>query len=137
MKKNTPNLLMAPIGDVQYTMHQLAVKKGWWPMLSSISLSTKQKREQIEATVPEKLALIHSEVSEALEEFRSNKRLNEVTFGEDDEEEKPEGFPVELADIVIRVFDLAQALNIDLGYWIARKYEYNATRKKRHGGKRA
>ncbi len=137
-KKTETNLLIAPISIAQSIVHQLAKKKGWWPMLER-PLPKKQREKQLQALVPEKLALIHSEISEALEEYRSRKVLNEVTFGEENEEgvDKPEGFPVELADAVIRIFDLAEALNIDLGYWIMRKHEYNSGRSRRHGGKKA
>lgn len=133
-----PTMLTGSIGFVQRTVHKLARKKGWWPMLER-STPAKQKRKELEALVPEKLVLVHSEISEALEEYRSRKVLGEVTFGAENEQgvEKPEGFGVELADAVIRIFDLAEALNIDLGYWIMRKHEFNSGRPRRHGGKRA
>lgn len=136
-ERNESNLLQAPISTLQAVMHRLSREKGWWPQLDDKNSSPAEKKKLVEATIPEKLVLIHSEVSEAMEEYRRRKRITEVSFGEDDEEEKPEGLPIELADVVIRVFDLAEALHIDLGYWIVRKYEYNQTRKKRHGGKRA
>lgn len=44
--------------------------------------------------------LFHSELSEALEEYRANHTLTEVWLGEAG---KPEGIPIELADFVIRV----------------------------------
>ena len=50
---------------------------------------------------------------------------------------KPEGFPTELADVVIRVGDLAGRLGIDLAAVIGEKMAYNITRPYRHGGKRA
>jgi NTP pyrophosphatase (non-canonical NTP hydrolase) len=81
-------------------------------------------------TIPEKLALIHSEVSEALEDYRRGPAyMGEHTT----ETGKPVGFDSELADIVIRVADLAGALNIDLGGAILRKLEYNRSRPYKHG----
>lgn len=71
--------------------------------------------------VPAVLALIHSEVSEALEAFRADDRAN---------------FEEELADVVIRVLDLAGGLQIDLDAAIAAKLAKNKTRGHRHGGKR-
>jgi len=44
--------------------------------------------------------------------------------------------PSELADIVIRVYDLAGALGIDLDAAIEVKHQYNVGRPYRHGGKR-
>ena len=44
--------------------------------------------------------LFHSELSEALEEYRSHHGLTEVYAGQDG---KPEGIPIELADFVIRI----------------------------------
>ncbi len=71
--------------------------------------------------VPAILALIHSEVSEALEDFRHDRR---------------EHFTEELADIVIRVLDLAGGLGVDLDTAIATKLAKNRLRSFRHGGKR-
>ena len=71
--------------------------------------------------VPAILALIHSEVSEALEAFRRDDRSN---FGE------------ELADILIRVLDCAPGLGVDLDKAVQDKLTFNKTRSYRHGGKR-
>jgi hypothetical protein len=50
---------------------------------------------------------------------------------------KPEGFGVELADAVIRCFDLAEAMKIDLPALIELKHQYNKSRPFKHGNKRA
>ena len=81
--------------------------------------------------IPTKLALIHAEVSEALEDHRDGKIA--TTF---DENGKPHGFAQELADIVIRVGDLAEMLDINLEKEITMKLKYNSTREFRHGGKK-
>lgn len=52
----------------------------------------------------EKLMLIVSEDSEALEEYRDGHGLDEVYFK--GETNKPEGVPVEMADVIIRTLDL-------------------------------
>ena len=81
----------------------------------------------------ERLALIHSELSEALEEYRA--RPDMVSYFYLDESGKPEGFPVELADAVIRIADLFGFLGVDMAGIIRLKMQYNATRPYRHGNK--
>lgn len=78
------------------------------------------------------LALIHSEVSEVLEEFRNGHSAGEVYYRDDG---KPEGVPMELADIVIRCFDMAYVYGIDLEAAMIEKHEYNKKRQKMHGKK--
>lgn len=48
-------------------------------------------------------------------------------------EGKPEGFPIELADAVIRILDTAETLKIDLAGAIHTKMEFNTTRDFKHG----
>ena len=72
------------------------------------------------ALVAEKLALIHSEVSEAMEGHRKGLK--------DDKLRDRPMVEVELADAVIRICDLAGALGLDLGGAIASKLAYNLTR---------
>jgi len=85
-------------------------------------------------TIIEKLLLIVSEIGEAVEAIRNPAWQPDITYftvtG------KPEGLGSELADIVIRVFDLAVIAKINLSEEIDRKMKYNATRSHRHGGKR-
>ena len=68
----------------------------------------------------QKLCLIHSEISEAMEGHRKGLM--------DDKLPHRPMMEVELADAVIRIFDLAGALDFDLGGAIAEKMAFNAQR---------
>ena len=106
------------IKELQIASHAIAVTKGWW---------------EEDRNVGELLALIHSEVSEALEEWRIDEDLAVIRM----EGDKPVGFAVELADTLIRICDLAESAGIDLNAALQIKMAYNATRPWRHGGKLA
>lgn len=80
----------------------------------------------------DQLVLIHCEVSEVVEELRKGKGLTEVYYNEAG---KPEGIPIELADIVIRCMDFADQFGIDLEAAINEKMAYNETRPYLHGKK--
>ncbi len=80
------------------------------------------------------IALAHSELSEALEEYRKF-GLHFVQAQRVSDVGKPEGVPSELADVVIRIADMCGAYGIDLESAIKQKVFYNSTRPFRHGNK--
>ena len=85
-------------------------------------------------TIGDLICLMHSELSEALEEHRNGHSPSEVYFN-DTKPDKPEGIPVELADCIIRIFDFCGLHGIDLEAVLKQKMEYNRTRPYRHGNK--
>jgi len=101
--------------------HLRALEAGWWG----------KTHHSDHALVPEKLLMVHSEISEAVEEYRGG-RIGEWVG----DNGKPEGLPVELADAIIRLADLCGALGYDIEDVIQRKMAFNATRGTRHGGKK-
>ena len=80
--------------------------------------------------IPQQIALMHSELSEALECYRDGEM--ELTFND---KGKPLGYPSELADVIIRIVDQAHDLGIDLDAAVAAKMSYNISRPYKHGRK--
>jgi len=76
--------------------------------------------EASEVNLPEKFALLHSEVSEAYEAYRRD------NFNGKD------GVAEELADIAIRLFHLAAIFKVDLANEIEKKIERNKAREWSH-----
>lgn len=103
--------------------HRIAREKEWW---KDYDESPGRWKPYVLAT---KIALISSEISEALEEARRN-QYKKYMVGK-----KPEGVVVELADAIIRIFDLCERLGLDLKSAILEKLDYNETRPVKHGNK--
>lgn len=125
------------IETLQLKIHQGNVDAGWWTDLDTLQSLAEECRAGTrfgKALVAEKLALIHSEVSEAMEANRKNLMDDKLPYRH--------GTEVELADAVIRILDLAGALKLDLAGAIQEKLIFNSTRpdhkienRKAEGGK--
>lgn len=86
-------------------------------------------------TIGDLICLMHSELSEALEEHRNGRSPDEIYFN-NSKPDKPEGIPIELADCVVRIFDFCGLYGIDLQHALRIKMDYNTSRPYRHGDKK-
>lgn len=126
------------IREISKEIHQTNVEKGFW-------------EDKATKNVGEVLMLCVSELSEALEAHRKGKHAIK-SFNLDQHEEwdltNPndaayyaqefqvaikDSFEDEIADTVIRLFDLCEGFGIDLEYHIRMKLNYNKTRPFKHG----
>ena len=103
---------MTTVRDLQERACRCAEAHGWWDDPPNEATS---------------IALMHSELSEALEAIRKPPETQHV----------PGLDPVaeEMADVVIRVLDYCAHHGIDLQDAILRKMEFNELREYKHGGK--
>ena len=118
-----PNFEASWLNTMCETIHSKQKATGWWDAADS------------PLVVPTKLALIVSECTEALEGHRRDAMDDKLTHRK--------ALDTELADVFIRLCDLAGFLKVPLGTIVAEKEAYNASRadhkpenRKAVGGKR-
>ena len=104
---------MSYLEDIGSEINEINITNGW-----DVPVPEDWHEEH---RVPTLLALLHSEVSEALEAFRKE------DFG---------NFEEELADVFIRLLDMTYGMEIDLEIAVEEKLARNRTRGYRHGGKK-
>lgn len=134
---------VAPLRTLQQRCWEIAESKGWH----------EPNEDGHVTTFAEQMALVHSEVSRALEEHRNGRDrayvmtrhgqgpiwLDDAVLEPMDGGDirlKPQGTPIELADAFIRILHVAEIEGIDLAHAVEVKSRYNAHREHRHGGKR-
>lgn len=84
----------------------------WWRDLET--------DEPLDRSVPEMIALMHSELSEMLEADRKDLM--------DDKIPTRKGLEVEAADLLIRLLDFCGGMGLDIGGAYVEKMDYNANR---------
>lgn len=102
-----------PLYKLAQEIHENAVAHGWWD----------EPRNLLEI-----VALCHSELSEAIEEYRAGRSM--VWTNEDG---KPEGIATEMADCLIRILDWFGHEGLDVDEIVRQKMAYNRGRPYKHG----
>lgn len=118
---------MSTLRELSERAHDNSDAHGFWSDLPSLA----GQEEARAIYYGNKLMLIVGEVSEAHEELRKNPDPTHVYHRPGDL--KPEGLPYELADVLIRVFDLAGHLDLPLDELVAAKMAFNESRPHKHG----
>ncbi len=99
--------------DVQRDIHRRMAN--WW-----VNPHTKEPLEPTKSLFAEKIAMVHSELSEALEAMRKDLM--------DDKIKNRKGAEVELADAVVRILDIAEFFDLDIASAMLEKMDYNDKR---------
>ena len=111
--QDTDNISAFRIDELCLQCHGLSAARGWW--------SDRNTGKPKARNAGELIALMHSELSEALEADRTGCMSDHI----------PEftGVEEELADALVRIFDFAGAKTLRLGEAFRAKMEYNRVRK--------
>lgn len=123
------------ISYLAQTCFSISILKGFWePCIGDDVVNEGVLHKELfisRRNMGEAIALIHSELSEALEAHRTDDGYSHVG-AKDDKLDRP-GIEVEFADAIIRIMDIAYAYNLDIGGAVIDKLKYNIGRGHKHG----
>lgn len=104
------------VEKLKKAIHKTAVEHGWW-----------EEKEDHNLFI--KLMLVVTEIAEAAEAFRADNPMSDHI---------PEFTTIEeeLADVLIRILDIASHFDFDIAGALVAKMKYNESRPYRHGGKK-
>jgi hypothetical protein len=139
MPEELSNEVKGAVYDLANRCWDIAEKHGWHEPVEIDGVipgrfNGEKVKVLVKRTPGEHLALWHSEISETLEEYRTGQPLDRVYQGASS---KPEGVPVEAADLLIRMLDTLKEWGAIEKFIKALedKMNFNEIRPYRHGGK--
>ena len=89
-----------------------------------VRIANIRKKSTLDLPLEHHLCHLHSEVSECFEELRSGQSPRYTYYGKGD---KPEGFPSELADVVMTALLIADVCGIDIEAAMEEKIRHKET----------
>lgn len=144
---------MKGMNKLAESIYRTAEEHGWWEPYE-VELKGGTFDLALHRPFGEIIALIHSEASEGLEEYRKGRGYTDFVYQCECDPtrstetstfkaglshatpyHKPLGIPSEMADIIIRVLDFCGKYNVDIDRAMHEKMLYNNSRPYRHGGK--
>lgn len=141
------------LNQIAKDCHNAALNKGFYDRENDMLTLAKDKPESFKqwlraAFTTQRLMLLVTEASEAVESLRKFKFAQRQVFENRIKEDQPnynqhfnhayqchmkDTFETEIAGLMLRLFDICGRENIDIDYYLKREIEFNATRERMNG----
>lgn len=102
--------IVTALNEITKIQHGVSYEAGWWDGVDHLDPNVKAA----------KMCLMHSEISEAMEGMRKDLMDDKLPHRKMEE--------VELADVLLRIFDYAGRYELDLGGALVEKMRFNTVR---------